>query len=108
MKNFKYLSLFFAFICFIGTSLLAEETTEDTVTPELEKVADKKEAEPVVEETKSIDQKINDVLAPVSNEIFKYVFAGATMEDSDGNAITYRNGKTMTLPLISATQEVST
>lgn len=58
------------------------------------------DAKPVVAKERKIDEKINDFMAPISNEIFKYVFAGPKIENAKGEQLKYKNGNGIELPLI--------
>ena len=65
------------------------------------------QVEDVYEEAKSvevveikIDEKINNFMAPISREIFKYVFAGPKIENAEGEQLKYKNGNGIELPLI--------
>lgn len=58
------------------------------------------EVKPVEKKERKIDEAINDFMAPVSKEIFKFVFSGPKIENIKGEQLKYKGGDGIELPLI--------
>jgi len=99
----KSLSRLTLVICFSFIASLpshAQDSPESSITPEAAVEVIEAVTPPEPEKKSSVDEKINNFMAPISKWSFKFIFAGVELEDSNGEVIKDKDGNHMELPLI--------
>lgn len=104
-KSLSRLTLFLCFSFITATSASAQNSEDTNNTQEIKSDTQispeaSPEASPEKEDEMSIDESINNFMAPISKWSFKFIFAGVELEDANGEVITDADGNHMELPLI--------
>lgn len=100
-KSLSRLTLFLCFSFITATSASAQNADDTNTAQEIEPVTQiSPEASPEKVDEMSIDESINNFMAPISKWSFKFIFAGVELEDANGEVITEADGNHMELPLI--------
>jgi len=102
-KNKSYLNLLISILFFgylFSMSSLAQDVGSETESPKVSK-EEVSAVEPKKETLdKSVDQKINEAISPISHWAFKFIFADVSLNHSDGTVIQDAKGNSVSLPLI--------